>query len=29
MNDADQAGKQTSLPCQLEGDTGEDFKTGK
>ena len=29
MNDADQAGKQTPLPCQLVGDTGANFEKGK
>ena len=29
MNDANQAGKQTSLPCQLVGDTGAHFEAGK
>ena len=29
MNDANQAGKQTPLPCQLEGDTGAHFEEGK
>lgn len=29
MNDADKAGKQTSLSFELEGNTGANFEEGK